>query len=288
MGPCWCMWYYHRQYCKLWEPCTVFQWPIMLSVEPCGGLTRARAREAERLWGRGEGGGAVVISTPFISPPRLARQSMVGIVRHISISEKCLCSIKSQGWLIRRLWSCSCPEECRVANLLEISMIQHICQLMQAILSTIADEQEFKTLHKDLLVDAPSMHRNRFLSSWEASVCSMSILWSWVIDQQKFLDKVLRKWKSESIQREKNELHKNIERHTAGTIVSWSNPKQWVIVHTSDLMMIKRQSIYILSIITREMGKLKTYSPTYCIMDNGENMFNLTHTLDKIYLTDIL
>ena len=44
---------------------------------------------------------------------------------------------------------------------------------------------------------------------------------------------------------------KYIERHTADTIVSWPNPKQWVIVHTSDLMMI-RQSIYILSIITRE------------------------------------
>ena len=81
---------------------------------------------------------------------------------------------------------------------------------------------------------------------------------------------------------------KNIERHTADIIVSWLNPKQWVIVHTSDLMMITRQSIYILSIITREMGKLKTYSPTYCIMDNGENMLNLTHTFDKIYLTGIL
>ena len=81
---------------------------------------------------------------------------------------------------------------------------------------------------------------------------------------------------------------KNIERHTADTIVSWPNPKQWVIVHTSDLMMIIRQSIYILSVITTEMGKLKTYSPTYCIMDNGENMLNLTHTLDKIYLTGIL
>ena len=54
---------------------------------------------------------------------------------------------------------------------------------------------------------------------------------------------------------------KNTERHTAHTIVSWPNPKQWVIVHTSDLMMIIRQSIYILSIITREMGKLKTHSP---------------------------
>ena len=52
-------------------------------------------------------------------------------------------------------------------------------------------------------------------------------------------------------------------------------------------MMIIRQTIYILSIITREMGKLKTYSPTHCIMDNWEYMLNLTHTLDKIYLTGI-
>ena len=52
--------------------------------------------------------------------------------------------------------------------------------------------------------------------------------------------------------------------------------------------MIIRQSIYIPSIITRELGKLKTYSPTYCIIDNGENMLNLTHTPDKMYLTGIL
>ena len=58
--------------------------------------------------------------------------------------------------------------------------------------------------------------------------------------------------------------------------------------HTSDLMMIIRQSIYILSIITTEMGELKTHNPTYCIMDNGDNIFNLTLTLDKIYLTGIL
>ena len=44
---------------------------------------------------------------------------------------------------------------------------------------------------------------------------------------------------------------------------------------------------YILSAITREVGKLKTYSPIYCIMDNLKNMLNLTHTLDKIYLADI-
>ena len=40
------------------------------------------------------------------------------------------------------------------------------------------------------------------------------------------------------------------------------------------------------------VGKLKTHSPTYCIMDcimdHLENMLNLTHTLDKIYLTGIL
>ena len=30
------------------------------------------------------------------------------------------------------------------------------------------------------------------------------------------------------------ETHKNIERHTAHTIVSWINPKQWQIVNTSD------------------------------------------------------
>ena len=83
-------------------------------------------------------------------------------------------------------------------------------------------------------------------------------------------------------------FRKNTETHTAHNIVSWPNPIQWVIVHTSDLMMIIRQSIYILSIITREMGNLKTHSPIYCIMDNWENMPYLTYTLDKIYLTGIL
>ena len=42
--------------------------------------------------------------------------------------------------------------------------------------------------------------------------------------------------------------------------------------------MIIRQSLHILSTVTREMGNVKTYSPTY----NGENMPNLTHTLDNI------
>ena len=47
--------------------------------------------------------------------------------------------------------------------------------------------------------------------------------------------------------------HKNIERHTTHTIVSLPNPKQWVKIHTSDLMMKIRQSKYILSTSTKEM-----------------------------------
>ena len=77
--------------------------------------------------------------------------------------------------------------------------------------------------------------------------------------------------------------HKNIERHIMHTIVSWPNPKQWVIVHTSDLMMIIRQSMYILSIITKGMGKLKTHSPTYCIMDNWDYLILLTHATNYIW-----
>ena len=46
--------------------------------------------------------------------------------------------------------------------------------------------------------------------------------------------------------------------------------------------MIKH-SIYILSIITKGMGKLKTRSPTYCIKDNWENMLNLTHSTNYIW-----
>ena len=38
--------------------------------------------------------------------------------------------------------------------------------------------------------------------------------------------------------------NKNIVRHTAHTIVSWPNPKQWLMIHTSDLMMIIRQSTH--------------------------------------------
>ena len=79
----------------------------------------------------------------------------------------------------------------------------------------------------------------------------------------------------------------NTEIHTAHTIVSCPSPKPWVIVHTSDSMMKIWQCIYILSIITREMSRLKTHSPTCFVMDNWENMLYLTHTLDQLYLTGI-
>ena len=75
---------------------------------------------------------------------------------------------------------------------------------------------------------------------------------------------------------------KTIERHRAHTIFSWPNPKQWIIVHTSDLMMMIIQSI---SIITRGMGKLKTHSPIYCIMDNTHTRQNISdrHFICSVY-----
>ena len=39
---------------------------------------------------------------------------------------------------------------------------------------------------------------------------------------------------------DKHCYNKNIVRHTAHTIVSWPNPKQWLMIHTSGLMMIIR------------------------------------------------
>ena len=62
--------------------------------------------------------------------------------------------------------------------------------------------------------------------------------------------------------------HKIIKRHTTHTIVSWPNPTHWILLYTSDLMMIIRQS-NIFSQPTRGiLGKLNTYSPIYWIMDN--------------------
>ena len=62
----------------------------------------------------------------------------------------------------------------------------------------------------------------------------------------------------------------------------WVQRWHWWLIYILDKLSI------FLSIITREMGKLKTHSPIYCVMNKWECMFNLTHTLDKIYLTGIL
>ena len=43
--------------------------------------------------------------------------------------------------------------------------------------------------------------------------------------------------------------HTNIVRRTAHTIVSWAYPKQWLVIHISDLMMIIRFSPNILTVI---------------------------------------
>ena len=55
--------------------------------------------------------------------------------------------------------------------------------------------------------------------------------------------------------------NKNLRRHTAHTIVSWPNFKQWIIVHTSDLMMIMKTK-YIYIIFQASQGKLVIWKHT--------------------------
>ena len=68
--------------------------------------------------------------------------------------------------------------------------------------------------------------------------------------------------------------------HTAHTTVSWPNPKQWIIIHASDLMMIARQRIYSLN-HHKGNGSTENTQPHLLYKDNSENMLNLTHTLTK-------
>ena len=65
----------------------------------------------------------------------------------------------------------------------------------------------------------------------------------------------------------KDLIDKNIERRRAHIIVSWPNPKQWVIVHTSDLMTMIRQSIFSLNHHKGD-GKIENTQPQLCIVDN--------------------
>ena len=61
-----------------------------------------------------------------------------------------------------------------------------------------------------------------------------------------------------------NKYDKNKNTKYSAPIVSWPNPKQWVNVHTSDLMMIIRQSIYILSIIIAYMSEIIVCRVCFC------------------------
>ena len=56
---------------------------------------------------------------------------------------------------------------------------------------------------------------------------------------------------------------KTILRHTAHTIKSWPIPKQWQMIHSFNLMRMIRLSTFTLTIITREMDKLKTHNSIY-------------------------
>ena len=80
-------------------------------------------------------------------------------------------------------------------------------------------------------------------------------------------------------------LHKNIESHTLHTNVSWPNPKQCLMIYTSDLMMIIRKSKNIVTTIKTEMCKLKTHNPIYCIKDNWDYGLDLRHTFNRTYST---
>ena len=102
------------------------------------------------------------------------------------------------------------------------------------------------------------LYRNHAIFSWNwnsPSIWSRHVMWSWCRSSKTARTPTAVRHCTSLLHWRHNErdsasthqrLHKNIERHTAHTIVSWPYPKQWVIVHTSDFMMITRQSVYIL------------------------------------------
>ena len=57
---------------------------------------------------------------------------------------------------------------------------------------------------------------------------------------------------------------KNITRHTVHITVSWLNPDQWLVIHTSYLFDADNNIKYI-----RELYKLKTHSLIYFIKDDS-------------------
>ena len=86
---------------------------------------------------------------------------------------------------------------------------------------------------------------------------------------------------------------KNIERHTAHTIVSWPNPKQGQMGHTSDLMMMMIRSItgvLTIMLIFQEWTSCHFTFPTWSCITSSCNeavVFQSInqHIDDKTYIT---
>ena len=118
---------------------------------------------------------------------------------------------------------------------------------------------------------------------WNINKIAFIYIYICIIYNNKWYSIALSQWKVMYVKPNKTSL-KNIERHTAHNNVSWPIPEWWQTSHTSDMMVIIRQTKCILTIIIREMGHLNIHSPIYCMKDNSENR----HTLDRIYPTSVL
>ena len=70
-------------------------------------------------------------------------------------------------------------------------------------------------------------------------------------------------WRTNFLQiHEQFHVPKNIIRQTAHTIVSWPDPKQWLMIHTSDVMRIKHMC-YTLMPCSGPRLNIKTVLSTY-------------------------
>ena len=74
---------------------------------------------------------------------------------------------------------------------------------------------------------------------------------------------------------------KNRVRHTARAIVSWPNPILWLMIHTSDLMMITRESTLSHNYY-RRIGKAEDTQPHISTRRNWEVCLNFRHTRQHI------
>ena len=76
----------------------------------------------------------------------------------------------------------------------------------------------------------------------------------------------------------------DITRHTAHAIVQWPNPKQWLMIHTFDLLMqITKRSTHVLMVISREMSELKPHSLTHCKDDTWKKLLQVLYIYSTEY-----